>query len=160
MKRVLFVLTLVAVFSLSTQAQDEKTFSGYKEMVAAAKEVITEISVQDFHREYVKGLQSGKPAYILIDVRTEAEYNDGSIPGAFLVQRGVLESHIEKDAIWETFKHAKPKKSDTIVLYCRSGSRSALATQTLMMLGYTNVKSLEGGYKAWNEKYPALKKKH
>jgi len=160
MKRILFALALVAVFSLGVQAQDKKTFSGYKEMVAAAKEVITEISVQDFHREYVKGLQSGNPGYILLDVRTEAEYNEGSIPGAFLVQRGVLESHIAKDAIWEAFNHAKPKKSDTIVLYCRSGSRSALAAQTLMMLGYTNVKSLEGGYNGWNEKYPALKKKH
>jgi len=160
MKRILFVLTLVAVFSLGTQAQDKKTFSGYKEMVAAAKEVISEISVQDFHREYVKGLQSGKPGYILLDVRTESEYDEGSIPGAFLVQRGVLESRIEKDAVWEAFNHEKPKKTDTIILYCHSGSRSALAAQTLMMLGYTNVKSLEGGYAAWNEKYPALNKKH
>ena len=151
---ILLMIGMVAVLS----AQETKVYNGYKELVAAVKQEIDAVEPEGFHEKYVEGLKSRKPDYVLIDVRTKDEYQAGHVPGAYLVQRGVLESHIAKEAVWEGFRHAVPKKDDTIILYCRSGSRSALATKTLMTLGYTHVYSLDGGWKAWHEKYPKLER--
>lgn len=139
-------------------AQESAKFDSYKEMVTAAKAEIEQVSLADFHSTYTKALSVGGTEFILIDIRTESEFDEGFIPGAFLIQRGVLESRLEKDAVWEAFNHKKPKKTDTIILYCRSGSRSALAALSLKQLGYTNVLSLDGGWIGWNEKFPNLKK--
>ena len=158
MKKIGVVILLMMGMVTVLSAQETKVYSGYKELVAATKQEISAIVPEGFHEKYVEGLKSRKPDYILIDVRTKDEYQAGHIPGAYLVQRGVLESHIEKEAVWEGFSHAVPKKTDTIILYCRSGSRSALATKSLMMLGYEHVYSLDGGWNAWHETYPKLER--
>jgi molybdopterin/thiamine biosynthesis adenylyltransferase/rhodanese-related sulfurtransferase len=77
---------------------------------------------------------------ILIDVREKDEWVEGSIPGARWIPRGFLELRIEDQV---------PERSSEIVLYCAGGTRSALAAQSLAELGYTNVKSLAGGFSAW-----------
>ncbi len=77
---------------------------------------------------------------ILIDVREKDEWVEGSIPGARWIPRGFLELRIEDQV---------PQKSAEIVLYCAGGTRSALAARALGELGYTNVKSLAGGFTAW-----------
>jgi molybdopterin/thiamine biosynthesis adenylyltransferase/rhodanese-related sulfurtransferase len=77
---------------------------------------------------------------ILIDVREKDEWVEGSIPGARWIPRGFLELRIEDQV---------PQKSAEIVLYCAGGTRSALAARALDELGYTNVKSLAGGFSAW-----------
>jgi rhodanese-related sulfurtransferase len=151
------ILLMMGMFTVLS-AQETKVYNGYKELVAAVKQEIDELDTEGFHEQYVEGLKSRKPGYILIDVRTKDEYQAGHIPGAYLVQRGVLESHIEKEAVWEGFRHAVPQKSDIIILYCRSGSRSALATKSLMTLGYKHVYSLNGGWNAWHEAYPKLER--
>lgn len=158
MQKLLVIASLLFVLTLGVKAQEKAEFNSYKEMVTAAKAEIELISITDFHKTYTDVLGGRGAQFTLIDIRTESEFEDGFIPGAFLVQRGVLESRLEKDAVWEAFNHTKPQKNDTIILYCRSGSRSALAAKTLKMLGYTNVLSLEGGWSGWNEKYPNLKK--
>ena len=76
---------------------------------------------------------------ILIDVREESEHSASAIPGDRLVPRGVLEFDIGK--------HARP--DEPVLLYCRSGRRSALAADTLQRLGYDRVWSLAGGILAW-----------
>ncbi|MFC1701739.1 rhodanese-like domain-containing protein [Pseudomonadota bacterium] len=77
---------------------------------------------------------------ILLDIRTEAEYLAGHIQGAQWFARGRLEYYIQ-DLI---------KDPDSqIVLYCRTGGRSALATLTLQDMGYNNVVDLDGGFKEW-----------
>lgn len=157
MKKLFIVVSLLFVLTITAKAQEE-TYDGYKAMVAAAKTEIEQVSIGDFHKTYTQALTVGGTDFTLIDIRTEAEFDEGFIPGAFLIQRGVLESRLEKDAVWEAFNHEKPKKTDTIILYCRSGSRSALAAKTLLQLGYTNVLSLDGGWSGWNEKFPNLKK--
>lgn len=158
MKKFGFLIFVMVSLVVVASAQEYKVYDGYKDLVAAVKQEIDVVEPEGFHEKYVEGLKSRKPEYILIDVRTKDEYQAGHIPGAYLVQRGVLESHIAKEAVWESFRHALPKKDDTIILYCRSGSRSALATKTLMTLGYTHVYSLDGGWKAWHEKYPKLER--
>jgi molybdopterin/thiamine biosynthesis adenylyltransferase/rhodanese-related sulfurtransferase len=77
---------------------------------------------------------------ILIDVREKDEWTEGYIPGARWISRGFLEQRIEDQV---------PEKSSEIVLYCAGGTRSALAARSLAELGYTNVKSMAGGFAAW-----------
>jgi rhodanese-related sulfurtransferase len=79
---------------------------------------------------------------ILIDVREQDEFRAGHLPGALGIGRGVLEYHIA-DVVPDTDKE--------IVLYCRGGNRSALAADSLQQMGYTNVHSMIGGYRKWNE---------
>ena len=77
---------------------------------------------------------------ILIDVREKDEWTEGYIPGARWISRGFLEQRIEDQV---------PERSAEIVVYCAGGTRSALAAQSLAELGYTNVKSMAGGFSAW-----------
>ncbi len=76
---------------------------------------------------------------LLIDVREESEHAALAIPGDRLLPRGLLE--------FEIGKHATPEQP--VLLYCRSGRRSALAAETLQRLGYRRVWSLAGGILAW-----------
>jgi len=83
---------------------------------------------------------SGNENFILLDIRTEAEYQAGHIQGAQWFARGRLEYYIQ-DLIKDP--------DSNIVLYCRTGGRSALATLTLQDMGYNNVVDLNGGFKEW-----------
>ena len=105
------------------------------DLVKEAKASITEISVAD-----AKGLTDGETVFI--DVREPPEWQDGTVPGALTIPRGVLE--------WKSADEKQlENKSTPIVVYCKSGGRSALAAQSLQVLGYDNVKSMAGGYEAW-----------
>ena len=105
------------------------------DLVKEAKASITEISVAD-----AKGLTDGETVFI--DVREPPEWQDGTVPGALTIPRGVLE--------WKSADEKQlGNKSTPIVVYCKSGGRSALAAQSLQVLGYDNVKSMAGGFEAW-----------
>jgi rhodanese-related sulfurtransferase len=80
--------------------------------------------------------------FVLLDIRTEAEYEAGHIRGAQWLPRGKLEYSIQ-----ELVKDPDAR----IVLYCRTGGRSGLATATLADMGYTQVVDLDGGFKSWVE---------
>ncbi len=79
---------------------------------------------------------------IVIDVRESDEFREGHIPGAIHIPRGFLELRIESKV---------PDKGSAIVLHCAGGVRSLLAAETLQKLGYTDVKSMAGGYAKWIE---------
>jgi molybdopterin/thiamine biosynthesis adenylyltransferase/rhodanese-related sulfurtransferase len=106
--------------------------ASYDEVVAAAKQRITEISVEE--------LAAAPDAWRLVDVRERSELVQGSLAGSTLIPRGVLESDIAA---------AVPDTSTPIALVCAVGARSALAAETLERLGYTDVVSLAGGIAAW-----------
>jgi len=107
------------------------------DLVAKAKETITEITIVD--------AKNNLSAYLILDVREPAEFAAGQIPDAINIPRGVLEFQI---ANHPTFLN---QYDAAILVYCQSGGRSALATKTLHDLGYKNAVSLAGGYKAWAE---------
>jgi len=102
---------------------------------AYLKDVKSQIKETD-----VPALSKDRDGAVVIDVREQDEYVQGYIPGARWIPRGFLESRIE-DAV--------PDKSTPVILYCAGGTRSALSARALGELGYTNVKSLAGGFTAW-----------
>ena len=83
----------------------------------------------------------GKGA-ILIDVREDTEFEAGHAAGARHMGRGVIERDIVQTI---------PDKGTELILYCGGGYRSALATDNLQKMGYTNVWSMAGGWHAWEE---------
>jgi rhodanese-related sulfurtransferase len=110
----------------------------------AAVASVTEISVD----EVAKRLERGDPFH-LVDVREQSEYAAGRLPHARAMGRGILERDIEK---------AIPDIGADIVLYCGGGFRSALSAESLQKMGYTNVRSMAGGWRAWNAKRLPIEK--
>lgn len=108
--------------------------SGFQNLVAEAKKHITEISPQDAATK----LNSSEA--IVIDVREKDEWDDGHIPGAMHMSRGTIELDIEE-------KVANPNAM--IICHCGGGGRSALAAENLQKMGYKDVRSMAGGFKAW-----------
>ncbi len=90
---------------------------------------------------YRKTLASGEP-HLLVDIREESEWAAGHAAGAVHLGKGVIERDIEKKI---------PDKNARIVLYCGGGFRSALAADALQKMGYTNVVSLDGGWRRWKD---------
>ncbi len=107
----------------------------FVQMVAEARAAVTEISAEEFHKHAAHGS-------VLIDVREAEEYEAGHVTGAIHIPRGVLEMEMDNNP--EFMNRDKP-----IVLICRSGGRSALAACSIEKLGFINVKSLMGGFQAW-----------
>jgi molybdopterin/thiamine biosynthesis adenylyltransferase/rhodanese-related sulfurtransferase len=102
-------------------------------------------TVPSIEASALKNLSSVK----IIDIREEAELLDGTIPHAIEVPRGFLELRIEELA---------PFHDQTIVLYCAAGTRSLLAAQSLIDMGYSNVHTLNNGIKGWkDEGFPIVK---
>lgn len=108
---------------------------GFLALVADAKTRIRECSI-DTVREW---LETGR-AFFLIDVREDREVRNGIVRGARHLGRGVLERDVEQTL---------PDRDAEIVLYCGGGFRSALAADNLQKMGYRNVTSMEGGFRAW-----------
>ena len=77
---------------------------------------------------------------VLVDVRERAEWDRGHLPGAIHLGKGVIERDIEA---------AVPDLDSELVLYCGGGYRSALAAEALQRMGYTDVISMNGGWRAW-----------
>jgi rhodanese-related sulfurtransferase len=106
----------------------------FEKLVADAKRNIQEISPQ----ETAAALDRGDT--LLIDVRDPDEWQEDHIPGAKNFSRGTVELEIEE---------AAPDLSTPIITHCGGGGRSALTAESLQRMGYTNVKSMAGGFKAW-----------
>ncbi|MFN3843227.1 MAG: rhodanese-like domain-containing protein [Rehaibacterium terrae] len=89
---------------------------------------------------------------VLIDVREPAEFETGHLPGAINIPRGVLEFQVEAHpAVACVTDPALSARDRDIVVYCRTGGRSALAAYNLQRMGFTRVRSLAGGITAWRE---------
>ena len=82
-----------------------------------------------------KALMDSESGYIIIDARTQEEYDEGHIPGAILIPVYKIADRAEKEL---------PDKDQLILVYCRSGRRSKIAAEELVKLGYTNVKEFGG----------------
>jgi molybdopterin/thiamine biosynthesis adenylyltransferase/rhodanese-related sulfurtransferase len=107
----------------------------YRELLAAVKDEIIEISTSDLHTQLEDADGS-----VIVDVREPDEWQEGHLPGALHIPRGNLESRIEA---------LVPEKDRDLIVYCAGGSRSAFAAKTLSELGYQSVRSVSGGFSDW-----------
>lgn len=106
-----------------------------QQLVAEAKAQIREVDVATV----IQNLQTD---CVVIDVREPAEFEAAHLPNAVSIPRGVIE--------FKTPDHpALANRNAEIILYCKTGGRSALAAFNLQRLGYTNIRSLAGGFDAW-----------
>jgi len=112
--------------------------NGFTKLVQEVMPRVTEISADD-----VAERLEAKEQFVFLDIREESEWAAGRIPGASYLGRGILERDIEKRV---------PDHDAEIILYCGGGNRSALSADSLQKMGYTNVKSMAGGFRAWTEK--------
>jgi rhodanese-related sulfurtransferase len=117
---------------------------GFLTLVRDAKKRIKEEDVQSTKKK----LDAGEKM-ILVDVREESEWARGHIPNAIHLGKGIIERDIEK---------AIPEKGAMVVLYCGGGFRSALAADNLQKMGYSNVISMDGGWRDWTQAgFPTIK---
>lgn len=109
----------------------------FLQIVEDAKTRIQEVTVEDVKRSHGSGEN-----LVLIDTREDSEWAAGHAAGSVHLGKGVIERDIEKQV---------PDTSTKLVLYCGGGFRSALAADALQKMGYTNVYSLAGGWRAWTQ---------
>jgi rhodanese-related sulfurtransferase len=108
---------------------------GFLRLVDDARRRVRELTVADVQRMLDAG-----DRFELIDVREAEEWRNGHLPRARHLCKGILERDVEA---------AIPDPSTPIVLYCGGGFRSALAADNLQKMGYTNVASMDGGWRGW-----------
>lgn len=95
----------------------------------------TPISYTQISQAEAWALMRSESGYIIIDARTQSEYDEGHIPGAILIPEYEIASRAENELL---------DKNQLILVYCRSGRRSKIAAEELVKLGYTNVKEFGG----------------
>jgi rhodanese-related sulfurtransferase len=117
----------------------------FLQIVKDAKARVREVSV-----DAIRARLEGGEKFLLVDVREESEYGKNHLPGAIHLGKGVIERDIETQV---------PDPDAALVLYCGGGFRSALAADNLQRMGYSNVVSMDGGYREWSEKGLPLTRK-
>ncbi len=115
------VLLLLAVMQLTACGQAKEKDQGVVYMNITAAEA--------------KQIMDSQEGYMILDVRSQSEYDEGHIPGAILIPNTEIEERAEESL---------PDKDQLILVYCRSGRRSKMAAEILAELGYTNVREFGG----------------
>lgn len=108
--------------------------TGFEKLVEQAKKNITEVRPTDAATKVKEGNT------VIVDVREKNEWDEEHIPDAIYISRGMLELEIEEKV---------PDVSTTVIVHCGGGGRSALAAESVQKMGYKNVRSMAGGFKAW-----------
>ena len=111
--------------------------SQFLKLVQDAKRNVKETNVADVKRRSDAGEK-----FFLVDVREDNEWANGHLPGAVHLGKRI----IERDIVQRV-----PDANAKIILYCGGGFRSALAAENLQKMGYTNVESMDGGWRGWVE---------
>jgi rhodanese-related sulfurtransferase len=109
----------------------------FLKLVDDAKSRVRQTNVAEVKRR----MESGEK-FLLVDVREDNEWANGHLPGAVHMGRGIIERDIEITV---------PQTSTKIVLYCGGGFRSALVADNLQKMGYSEVESMDGGWRGWTE---------
>lgn len=123
MKKLIFLF--LAVMMLTACGQDKENNQGAVYVNITAEEA--------------KQIMDSEEGYIILDVRTQEEYDQGHIPGAILIPDTEIKAKAEE---------VLTDKDQLILVYCRSGRRSKLAAEALVEMGYTNIKEF-GGILDW-----------
>ena len=119
MKKLIFLLLMVMLLTACGQDKENNQGAVYVNITA----------------EEAKQIMDSEEGYIILDVRTQEEYDQGHIPGAILIPDTEIKAKAEE---------VLTDKDQLILVYCRSGRRSKLAAEALVELGYTNIKEFGG----------------
>ena len=119
MRKMVVLLLAMIVFSACGQEKENDREAVYMNITA----------------EEAKQIMDTEEGYIILDVRTQEEYDQGHIPGAILIPDTEIKAEAE---------NVLTDKAQLILVYCRSGRRSKLAAESLVELGYTNIKEFGG----------------
>jgi len=135
-KKLVIAVAAICCF-ISTGYRADAADKTPEQIVKEARATIKEVSIAD-----VKKMIDTKENVIILDVRDKNEIEEGRIPGAMNISRGMLE-----------FKAGMvlQDRNARIIVYCGLDLRSPLATRTLNELGYKNAVNMAGGFKAWKE---------
>jgi len=109
----------------------------FLKLVQETRPRVKETNVPDVKRRIDAGEKM-----LLVDVREDHEWTKGHLPGAVHMGRGVIERDIEQKI---------PDTETKLILYCGGGYRSVLVADNLQKMGYTNVESMDGGWRGWTE---------
>ena len=123
MKKWMFVILAAMLLTACGQDQEANREAVYMNITA----------------EEAKQIMDSQEGYVILDVRTQEEFNQGHIPGAILIPDTEIEGKAEE---------ILTDKDQLILVYCRSGRRSKLASEALVKLGYTNIREF-GGIIQW-----------
>ena len=119
MKKLILLLLAVMMFTACGQDTENNQEAVYMNITA----------------EEAKKIMDGEEGYIILDTRTQEEYDEGHIPGAIVIPHDEITDRAEEEL---------PDKDQLLLVYCRSGRRSKLAAEALVKLGYTNIKEFGG----------------
>jgi rhodanese-related sulfurtransferase len=108
---------------------------GFLAIVNDAKSRVRQLTIDEYRRRAA----AGEP-WVLVDVREDHEWAKSRLPGAIHMSKGVIERDVESTLA---------DKATPIMCYCGGGFRSALVCDNLQRMGYTNVVSMDGGYRGW-----------
>jgi len=116
----------------------------FLKIVTDARSRVRECTVHDIKARLDRG-----ESVNLVDVREESEFSAGHLPDAYHLGKGIIERDIES---------LFPDPKTELILYCGGGFRSLLAADNLQKMGYSNVLSMDGGWRSWTEnQYPTAK---
>ena len=110
---------------------------GFLAIVDDAKSRVKQMDIDKY-----RALRESGEQHLLVDVREESEWNAGHAAGSMHLGKGIIERDVESKV---------PDRATKMVLYCGGGYRSALAADNLQKMGYTDVTSLDGGWRAWTQ---------
>jgi len=135
-----FMLVTVLVFTGCATTGTQSAVSGpltTQQIVAQAKAAVPELTVVQ-----AKTNMDKRSYKVILDVREPNEFRAGHIPGAMNIPRGLLEFQVSGKI---------PEKSTALLVYCKTGGRGVLASETLQKMGYNNVTNMDGGWVGWEK---------
>lgn len=118
-------------------AAQHKHSQGFLDIVNDAKARVKQVDIEGYKR-----MRESREPHVLVDVREDREWDAGHAAGAVHLGKGIIERDIETTV---------PDKNTRLVLYCGGGFRSALVADNLQKMGYTDVISLDGGWRGWQD---------
>ena len=111
---------------------------GFLALVADARPRVREVTIEQYRERLAAGER-----WRLVDVREDHEWEAGHLPGAEHLSKGTIERDVEERV---------PDRAEPVALYCGGGFRSVLVADNLRKMGYTNVISIDGGFRGWVER--------